>query len=129
METAKEDHIEVLIVEDEIDICYLLSGIIKKKNLSTAYVSTLQEAELAINGRNPNILFIDNHLPDGFGVNFIHKVKKSHPTTKIVIITAYDTAADKENALQEGADFFIGKPFTREIINNTLDTLMRGILN
>ena len=117
--------VEVLIVEDELDICFLLSGIIKKKNLSTAYVSTLHDAEKAIQVINPNILFIDNHLPDGYGINFISQVKKSHPHTKIIMITAYDTSLDKEKALSQGVDFFIGKPFTREIINKTLDCLIQ----
>ena len=129
MENTKQSHIKVLIVEDEIDICYLLTGIIRKRNLSTTCVSTLHAAEEAINGQNPDILFIDNHLPDGFGVNFISQVKKNHPSTKIVMITAYDTNLDKEKALHEGADFFIGKPFTGETINNTLDAIRRDINN
>lgn len=119
-------HIDVLIVEDEIDICYLLSGILKKKNLQTAYVTNLLEAHKALDLKKPNILFLDNHLPDGFGVDFIHSVKKEHPLTRIVMITAHDTDADKEKAMQEGADFFIGKPFTRETINSTIDTLINN---
>ena len=79
--------IQVLIVDDEIDICFLLSGIIKKKNLKTFYVSNLRDAAFEIEEKNPAILFIDNHLPDGYGVNFIPKIKLTHPETKIVMIT------------------------------------------
>ena len=123
---SSSEHVEVLIVDDEIDICFLLSGIVKQKKLSTAYVSTLHDAELAIDIHKPDILFIDNNLPDGNGINFIKFVKNTHPETKIVMITAYDTLMDEQMAINEGADFFIGKPFTRDIINKTLDSLIKA---
>ena len=119
--------IEALIVEDEIDICFLLTGILRKKNLHTAFVNTLREAENTLESQNPDILFLDNNLPDGLGVDFIQHVKHTHPSTKIIMITANDTIADKNKALKAGADFFIGKPFTRDTINNTLDILMAGV--
>ncbi|MBA2563734.1 MAG: hypothetical protein H0V14_12660 [Chitinophagaceae bacterium] len=41
MDKANLKQIDVLIIEDEVDICYLLSGILRKKNLNTSYVTTL----------------------------------------------------------------------------------------
>ena len=118
---------EVLIIEDELDICYLLSGILKKRNLSTSYVTSLVAAEKKLSTINPDILFIDNHLPDGFGINFISTVKQNHPLTKIVMITAHDTGDDKNKAIAQGADYFIGKPFTSNIIIETVDNLLKVI--
>lgn len=119
--------IEALIVEDEIDICFLLTGILRKKNLHTAFVNTLHDAEASLITVSPNILFLDNNLPDGLGVDFIRHIKQLHPLTKVIMITANDTIADKERALKAGADFFIGKPFTRDIINKTIDSLLENI--
>jgi two-component system OmpR family response regulator len=115
---------KVLIVDDEIDICYLLSVILKQRNLVPKYVNTLSDAELALKKEMPSILFLDNHLPDGLGVNFIKFVKKNYPSVKVILITAYDSAIEKQAALSEGADFFIGKPFTKAIINDTVDRLI-----
>jgi CheY-like chemotaxis protein len=39
------------------------------------------------------------------------------------MITAHDTAQARQQALNEGADFFIGKPFTRELIYKMVDNL------
>ena len=117
-------NIEVLIVEDEADICYLLGGILKKKNIFPGFATSLLEANKAVNQFNPNILFIDNHLPDGFGVDFVHKVKIEHPETRIVMITAHDSAKDRKKAVEQGVDYFISKPFTSDTINSTLDRLM-----
>lgn len=116
-------NIEVLIVEDEKDICYLLSGILRKKNLNASYVTSINEAQKTLATQNPSILFLDNNLPDGHGMDLISQVKVAHPETKIVMITAHDTSADKQKALSQGADVFISKPFTRDIVYRTLDLL------
>lgn len=115
---------KVLIVDDEVDICNLLSWILKKKNLCTSYVNTLSEAQTALKKDAPYILFLDNYLPDGFGVEFIEFVKENYPATKIVMITAHDSFSEKQKALNKGADFFISKPFTKALINETIDTLL-----
>ena len=116
--------INALVVDDENDICYLLSGILKRKHLQAVCVSTLKEASLALSAQNPAILFLDNHLPDGSGIDHISKIKREHPGTKIIMITANDTQLDKDKALNAGADRFIGKPFTREMIDYTIDSLL-----
>lgn len=120
----KYDILKVLIIDDETDICYLLSTLLKQKNLETEYVNTLSDAAKALKTGTPEVIFLDNHLPDGLGMNFIEHVKVHYPHIKIVMITAHDTAADRDRALSEGADFFIGKPFTRDMIYKTVDKLM-----
>lgn len=116
--------LKVLIIDDEADICYLLSTLLKQRNLETDYVNTLSDAAVALKKGVHEVIFLDNHLPDGLGMNFITYVKSHYPNTKIVMITAHDTAADRQKAINTGADFFIGKPFTRDLINSTVDQLM-----
>jgi DNA-binding response OmpR family regulator len=116
--------VEVLIVEDEEDICYFLNGILKKKNLHTSTAQSLTAAQEILDEQNPDILIIDNHLPDGLGVDFIPGFKKTSPLTKIIMITAHNTSDDKAKALNNGADYFIDKPFSSETINKTVDILL-----
>lgn len=116
--------LKVLIIDDELDICYLLSGILKQKKLRTSYVNTLSDAEVELRNDPPALLFLDNHLPDGFGLDFIQHIKINCPSTKIVMITAHDSAAERKRAYTEGVDYFLSKPFTREMINSTLDKLI-----
>ena len=118
-----DDILKVLIIDDETDICYLLSTLLKQKNLETEYVNTLSDATLALRKETPEIIFLDNHLPDGLGMNYIEYIKNNYPSSKIVMITAHDTAADRSKALSEGADYFISKPFTREVIYRTVEQL------
>src|SRR5579871_2274595 len=100
--------IKALIIDDEIDICFLLSSILKNKNVQPEYVNSLSEATIALEKNHPSIIFLDNHLPDGMGMDFIHHIKMKSPTTKVVMITAYDNKSDRDKALQLGADAFIG---------------------
>ena len=123
MEKHLNQDIEALIVEDEIDICFLLTGILRKKNLRTTFVNSILQAQDLLAIKYPSILILDNNLPDGSGVDFIRNIKISHPLMRIIMITADDTFANKNNAIKAGADFFIGKPFTRDIISKTIDTV------
>ncbi|MEO6537350.1 MAG: response regulator [Ferruginibacter sp.] len=116
--------VKVLIIDDESDICYLLSMLLKTKNLETYYVNNLSDATLSLEKNIPEIIFLDNHLPDGLGINYIEYIKNNYPNSKIVMITAHDTAKDRTKALSVGADKFIGKPFTRDLIYKTVEQLM-----
>lgn len=112
----------ILIVDDETDIRFLLSNIIKQKNVQPVFASTLSEADNIMEYKAEfACIFLDNYLPDGLGVNYIRRIKKRCPKAKVVMITAHDNQSDREKASQEGADYFIGKPFSRELILNTLE--------
>ncbi len=124
VEITKQMILTALIIDDEIDICYLLSGILKQKNCYTNYVNNLAEATIELQNNSPVIVFLDNHLPDGLGINFVDHIKRNYPLIKIVMITAYDTNADRQEAIAKGVDVFIGKPFTKEEINKTLQILI-----
>jgi two-component system OmpR family response regulator len=112
---------KVLIIDDELDICYLLSGILNRKKLTTSYVNTLGDARTALDADIPDLVFLDNHLPDGYGLDFISHIKLTYPDTKIIMITAHDSAEERNRAYREGVDLFLSKPFSRELIYETLD--------
>jgi DNA-binding response OmpR family regulator len=120
MKKSSAERDKVLIVDDEVDTCNLLSGILKQQNLNTGFVNTLSDAVVVLKNDTPSFLFLDNMLPDGSGVDFIPFVKKNYPQVKVVMITAYDSSADRKKAYEQGADFFIGKPFSRKMVNAIL---------
>ncbi|HEY6902153.1 MAG TPA: response regulator [Puia sp.] len=112
---------KVLIVDDELDICYLLSGMLKQRGFRTSFVNSLSDAVTALESEPPSILFLDNHLPDGFGLDFIPFVKKNYPSTKIIMITAHDGAVERKQAYDGGVDLFVAKPLNRKLINDAID--------
>ncbi|RYY55298.1 MAG: response regulator [Chitinophagaceae bacterium] len=121
---STEPPIRALIIEDEVDICYLLKGILRYNNISADYVTSLADAAKALQTEAPPIVFLDNHLGDGLGVNYISTVKSKYPDTKVIMLTAHDTQADRDLAYSAGVDLFIGKPFTKDIISRAVSTVL-----
>jgi DNA-binding response OmpR family regulator len=115
---------KALIIDDETDICYLLSSILRQKNFQTVFAGSVSEADKILEQETSHtIIFLDNHLPDGLGVNYLQSLKAKCPSSIIVMITAHDTIADREKAQERGVDYFIGKPFTKDIIFKTIENL------
>jgi two-component system, OmpR family, response regulator len=112
---------KALLIDDETDICYLLSLILKKLDIQSVSASSLDETDHVIqSGESFNLIFLDNHLPDGLGVSYIQKLKKRYPGTALIMITAQDSKAEEANAKNSGIDYFISKPFSSETILNTI---------
>lgn len=110
-----------LIVDDETDICYLLSNILKQKNIQTVFAGSLAEADRML--QSPNFfyyVFLDNHLPDGLGINQIKRWKAKFPLIHLIMITAHDSYEERKKASKDGADDFISKPFSKEVILNSI---------
>jgi DNA-binding NtrC family response regulator len=114
--TNKYADAEVLIVDDEPDICFLLSNFIKQNNYTTCCVHDLAHAREALLHGRFSLVFLDNRLGDGRGVNFIKHIKSVNPGVVVIMISAYDNPADKQEAFNNGADEFISKPLRYERI-------------
>lgn len=114
---------QALIIDDEVDICYLLKGILRQRNIQADHVTSLAAADTFLKETHPPVIFLDNHLSDGLGIDYVRRLKENHPLTKVIMITAHDTAHDRERAFNEGVDFFISKPFSREMILRTIEKI------
>jgi two-component system OmpR family response regulator len=113
----------VLIIDDAEDMCILLTHILKQTGMEADCVNTLADASVAINEKAYSLILLDNHLPDGFGLDFIECIKNDSPTSKIIMITAFDSNEVKEKALDKGANIIIGKPFTRQTVSQAISGL------
>ena len=103
---------KVLIIEDEGDMCLLLNILLNGKEMELDHVKTLAAAEEYLQQEQPAVVLLDNKLPDGFGIDFITFLKKNYPAIKIIMISGFDGSA-KDVALENGADVFLEKPFTK----------------
>ena len=113
----------VLIIDDEEDICKLLTIALEKKNFNVSSANTIKEGLNLINQITLDYLFLDVNLPDGSGLDIIASVRKKYSKAGIVVISAYDNAKDKSIALRNGADFYISKPFNNETIYNSISNI------
>ena len=115
---------KVFIVEDEGDMCLLLNIMLQEKSIELDHAKTIAAAQEYLKKEQPSVVILDNQLPDGLGVDFVGYIKQNYPAVKIVMISGYTPEA-KDLALENGADLFLEKPFTRE----TLYSSIRKLLN
>ncbi len=114
---------KALIIDDEKDICFLLKIILQQKNIYSGCVYRLADVADVLKADHPAIIFLDNHLPDGYGEDFVEQIKLISPDSKIVMITAHDSPEDKSRAINKGVDLFLGKPFTKDSVSYAVDKL------
>ncbi|MGB3075038.1 MAG: response regulator, partial [Chitinophagales bacterium] len=106
-----KDNTNVLIVDDEEEICILLAAIIKRSNLTPVFVHNISDAIQMAAKIKPYLTFLDITLPDGNGLDLLSKFSFQYPAMKVVIISAFDEY--KSTALNIGAHSFLSKPFTK----------------
>jgi two-component system, OmpR family, response regulator len=115
---------KILIVEDEGEMCLVLNILLREKDIELDHVPNLTEAAEYLSKTQPSVIILDNKLPDGFGVDLILFIKKNYPAIKIIMISGFGAEA-KDVAMENGADAFLEKPFTKlqlfEAINRVLN--------
>ena len=114
---------KVLIIEDEGDMCLLLNILLNGKEMELDHVKNLTDAAEYLEKKQPSVVILDNKLPDGFGVDFISFLKNKYPAIKIIMISGFDGAA-KDVALENGADIYLEKPFTRDQLYQSITGLL-----
>jgi two-component system OmpR family response regulator len=114
---------KVLIIEDEGDLCLLLNILLDEEGLEVDHVQSLKKAEEYLLQDKPTLILLDNRLPDGYGVDFLGFIKKEHPAAKVIMISGVDAAA-QDVALENGADLFLKKPFTKAQLHNSVMELL-----
>jgi DNA-binding NtrC family response regulator len=114
---------KVLIIEDEADMCLLLNIMLNGKEMELEHVKNLSAAEEYLQQEQPAVVILDNKLPDGFGIDFISFIKKNYPAVKIIMISGFDGSA-KDVAIENGADIFLEKPFTKDQLFQSIKELI-----
>jgi len=114
---------KILIIEDEGEMCLVLNILLSDEDIQLDHVKNLSAAEEYLSGELPSLIILDNKLPDGFGVDYIAHVKRKYPSLRIVMITGFDASA-KDVAMENGADLFLEKPFTKQDILTAIKSLL-----
>ncbi|QJW89044.1 response regulator [Spirosoma taeanense] len=113
----------VLIVDDETDICLLLSGLLRRLGYQPTCAHFIEEGRQCLNTQHFDAVFLDLNLPDGLGFDLLPYIKQDQAEAKVIMISAFDGQAERRRATEQGADFFIGKPFTRRSVEQALQTI------
>lgn len=104
---------QILVVEDDAPIRNLISTTLKAHNYKFILAENGEKAIYQASSYNPDIVLLDLGLPDMDGVEVIRKIR-SWSDMPIIVISARSEDSDKIEALDNGADDYLTKPFSVE---------------
>jgi Response regulator containing CheY-like receiver, AAA-type ATPase, and DNA-binding domains len=81
---------KIVIIDDEEDLCHLMKTYFLELNHDVFLANTLGAGLSLIKEVSPDVVFIDNNLPDGLGWEKMSYLLKEFPGCKINLISAYD---------------------------------------
>ena len=89
MENQRNSVKRVLIIDDETDFCLLMKNYFVRKNYEVHISHTLAEGMKNLDTIKPDIIFLDNNLPDGLGWEKTDYISKHFPNARLNLISAY----------------------------------------
>ncbi len=103
----------ILVVDDEAQIREGLAHSLSDLGFDVAQAGTGEEA-LAIIKSNPDLQFLvtDYRMPGMDGLELLRESKKISPDLSVVLMTAYGSVNHAIEAIQNGADNYLCKPFS-----------------
>ena len=102
--------VSILLVDDEQEICDLLSLYITQEKFSIVTCRTASEAMDALQDQTFDLALLDIMLPDTDGLSLCQRIRETYHFP-IIMLTAKDQEQDKILGLSVGADDYITKPF------------------
>ncbi len=105
-------HYRILIVEDQREVGRLLRSALLtlEHELVVIELPSAEEAILDSTRNKVDLLVSDYRLPGMTGVDLLHKVRKNHPETKVILITGQTDPRIRKDVAESGADAFFIKP-------------------
>src|SRR5450631_575497 len=100
----------VLVVDDEPDICELLSITLQRMELNARTANTLATAQRLLKTEHFDLCLTDMQLPDGDGLELVEWMQQYTPTVPVAVITAHGNMETAVRALKVGAFDFVSKP-------------------
>jgi DNA-binding response OmpR family regulator len=86
--------LKILIIDDEVDYCMIMKSYFQARNYEVFVAYTLKEGFEILEKNNPDILFMDNNLPDGKGWEYVDEIIEKSPSLRIYLISAYRQKTD-----------------------------------
>ncbi len=113
-----------LVIDDEPDICELLSLTLGRMNITTETAVDVAGAKKLLGDKKFDLCLTDMRLPDGDGLDLVAWMQTNAADVPVAVITAHGNVETAVQALKLGAFDFISKPLDlgnlRNIVENAL---------
>lgn len=118
---------KVLLIEDDKDLNDLLSYNLSKNGFDVIESYDANEGLIQLDNVKFNIIILDLMLPGLKGLDFLKLIRNKENTKNIpvIITSAKNTEQDIIYALEQGADDYLTKPFSMEMLIAKINTILR----
>jgi two-component system, OmpR family, alkaline phosphatase synthesis response regulator PhoP len=125
-----EDKAKILIVDDEVDIVDFLAYNLKKYGFEIFTANSGEECLQKLVKEIPDLILLDIMMPGISGIQTCKRLKKNIKTKDIpvIMLTAKTTEADIVTGLNSGADDYIVKPFSLNILFARIKAQLRRVV-
>jgi len=109
------------MIDDEVDYCQIMKNFFTKRNYDVYIAYTLNEGLNLLDTVRPDILFLDNNLPDGQGFTYVDSIVEKNPQTKVYMVSAY---YKKSDIVYNSPNIIVWeKPLSMHLLNSTFEPL------
>jgi two-component system nitrogen regulation response regulator GlnG len=110
----------ILIVDDEVSICWALRRLAEEEGRAVSVASSAEEAFEAAGRRAVDCILLDIRLPGVDGLTAMARLKQLAPAAPIVVMTAFGSLGTAVEAIRNGAFDYLTKPFDLERASEVL---------
>lgn len=114
----------IWIVDDDQSIRFVLEKALAREALEFRSFTNPRDVLAALEHDTPQVLVSDIRMPGGSGIDLLSKVKQSHPSLPVIIMTAYSDLDSAVSAFQGGAFEYLPKPFD---VPKAVDLIRRAL--
>ena len=111
----------ILIIDDDMDMCQLLSHFLKRKGFETDTAHTGNKGLTKFTENKFDVVLCDFRLGDMDGRKVLEKVKAINPQVVVIIITGYSDVKMAVEVMRHGAFDYITKPLIPEEVINVIN--------
>jgi two-component system response regulator VicR len=106
----------VLVVDDDRELCALLELTFRRAGLSAAVAHDGENGMRLVRAERPDVIVLDVNLGTSDGFEVLREIRRAS-RAPVVMLTARDAEEDKVRGLELGADDYVTKPFGhRELV-------------
>ena len=106
--------LSILVIDDEDVICEACELVLSENGHAVTARNDGKAGLNAIRQGTYDILLLDMKLPDIDGMEILKIVQKEKPGLCIIVMTGYSSISNAVQAIKQGADDYLAKPFTED---------------